>query len=106
MSLKKANPDSVLPAAGSRVLRTIARANGTFQVHYIAVDTSGVAHEVTVESTTIAAWIAAAIATPGTNADVDTLMAANPSFTAAYLAVARSMLFIYCDQVALGFAEP
>ena len=105
MALEKANPNSVLPAAGSRALRTLFRADGTAKVEYKAESTDGTLHEAEFENTTAAAWIANAIATPGTNASSDALVAAYPSFTAADLAPAVAALRIYGDQVALGFAN-
>ncbi len=108
MAKTKPGTSSTLPAQGGRVLRTIQRADGTHLLEYQAIDTDDHMHPeqppLQRESTAAAAWIANAIANPGTDAGVDVLVAANPTFTVAHLAVARQMLFIYLDGQ-LGFSE-
>lgn len=107
MPYTKSNADSELPATGGMILRTIANAHGTFTLEFTATDTAGKVHPTDpparFSSTAAAAWIANAIATPGTSAAIDAPLVTYPSFTAADLAAARQALFIYCIEVGLGF---
>lgn len=104
MSLQKPNPNSVLPAAGARQIRTSFRADGTSKSTYTAQSTDGQNHEVEFEGSAALAWISNCISNPGTSAAIDALVAAYPSFTAADLAPAVAALRIYGDH-ALGFTE-
>lgn len=103
MSLQKANDPSVLPATGSRQIRTMFREDGTSRSVYVAQSTDGKIHEVEFEGSAALAWISNAISNPGTSALIDALVAAYPNFTAADLVPAVAALRIYGD-FANGFS--
>ena len=89
MSLQKANPNSVLYAAGHRQIRTSFSVDGTSKSVYLAQSTNEKNHEVEFDGAAALAWISNCISNPGTSAAIDALVVAYPNFTAADLAPAR-----------------
>lgn len=108
MSKTKPGTDFTLPAQGGRVTRTIQHEDGSHVIEFQCVDTNGRMHPdeppLRKTSAEVVAWITNAINNPGTDAEVDALVAANPTFALAHIAVARQLLFLALESMA-GFSE-